>query len=138
MYLSTRVACLSRGYTDSPGDEVDESVSAIFCVGFNSLITIALGVCHFCSPPAFDFEGRSNFISTVLNALYSSICLHLSKTWVRIHMKLKSAFALFIIFRCPYHKLLLLMQAKTHRPCSCYKYRFSRSLAALKRRHLTA
>ena len=120
----TRVECLSRGYAHSPGDEVDESGSAIFVRGSQqshatAIKTIALGVCHFCSHPAFDFEGRSNFISTVLNVLYSSICLHLSKTWVRIHMKLKSAFDLFIIFRCPFHKLLLLVQAKTHRPCSC-------------------
>ena len=33
MYLSTRVECLSRGYADSPGDEVDESGSAIFVRG---------------------------------------------------------------------------------------------------------
>ena len=143
MYFSTRVECLSCGYADSPGDEVDESGLAIFVCGSQqshatAIKTIALGVSHFCPPPALDFEGRSNFISTVLNVSYSSICLHFSKTWVRIHMKLKSAFDLFLVFRCPFHKLLLLMQPKTHRPCSCYKCRFSRSLIALKRRHLTA
>lgn len=40
MALSTRVECLSRGYTDSPGDEVDDSVSAIFCVGLDSLMQL--------------------------------------------------------------------------------------------------
>ena len=57
MYLSTRVKCLSRGYSDSPGDEVDKSGLAIFVCGSQqshaiAIKTIALRVCHFCSSPA--------------------------------------------------------------------------------------
>ena len=37
MYLSTRVKWLSRGYADRPGNEVDQSESAIFFACLNSL-----------------------------------------------------------------------------------------------------
>ena len=53
-------------------------------------------------------------------------------------MNLIFAFALFMIFRCSYHKLFLLAQANTHRPCLCYKCRLCRSFYALKNGHLTA
>ena len=84
---------ICRGYcADSPGVEVGQVCSAGH-FGFvqqfqvlNYYLKYHFGSKLFLLSPDFNFEVRSNFISTVFNVLYTSIFFHLSKTWVRMHM----------------------------------------------------